>query len=157
MDNTLNLVIEKLKENEEIPYDLLYLADESAEAIEDYIQRGTCYVAKLNDQVIGEYVLLPTRPFTIELVSVAIKEEYQNKGFGKQLVKHAIETARKSPYKTMEIGTGDAGIGQLALYQKCGFTIYGVDMDFFKKYYDVSFLENGIECRHMVRLKMDFV
>ena len=157
MSNTPNLVIERLKENEEIPYSLLYLADESAEAIEDYIHRGTCYIAKLNDEVIGEYVLLPTRPFTIELVSVAIKEEYQNKGFGKQLVKHAIETARKSPYKTMEVGTGDAGIGQLALYQKCGFSMCGIDIDFFTKYYDKSFSENGIECRHMVRLKIDFV
>lgn len=55
----------------------------------------------------------------------------------------------------LEVGTGNAGISQLALYQKCGFTIIEIDFDFFRKNYTESIFENGIEYRHMVRLGMD--
>lgn len=55
----------------------------------------------------------------------------------------------------LEVGIGNAGMGQLALYQKCGFTIIGTNFDFFRKNYTERIFENGIECRHMVRLGMD--
>ncbi|WP_298614537.1 hypothetical protein [uncultured Odoribacter sp.] len=62
---------------------------------------------------------------------------------------------RRKGAQMLEVGTGNAGIGQLALYQKCGFTIIEIDFDFFRKNYTESIFENGIECRHMVRLSMD--
>ncbi|HCO66890.1 MAG TPA: GNAT family N-acetyltransferase [Dysgonomonas sp.] len=141
--------------DKEYPYDLLYLADPSEEAVADYLHRGKCYVAYSEDKIVGEYVLLPTRPFTIELVNVAVAEEYHGKGIGKKLVKHAISMAKNQKYKVIEVGTGDAGIGQLALYQKCGFMMASIDFNFFKKHYSETIIENGIECRHMVRLSMD--
>ena len=143
-------------ENEEvIPYELLYLADPSEEAVKEYLKRGILYKGYIKEELAGVYVLLPTRPFTIELVNLAISEKYQNQGLGKQLVYHAIETARKENYKVIELGTGNSGIGQLALYQKCGFTICSVDFDFFRKHYPEPIFENGIECRHMIRLHKD--
>lgn len=78
----------------------------------------------------GVYVLLPTRPVTVELVNIAVAEEQQGRGIGKQMVMHAIQTARRDGYSVMEVGTGNSSIGQLALYQKCGFRIVAVDMDF---------------------------
>jgi len=152
MGFTINL----LKKDEPLPYDLLYLADPSEEAVAYYTSNGFCYVGRTEDgTIIGEYVLLPTRPFTIELVNVAVKEEFQNKGYGKKLVLHAISEAKEKNYKTIEVGTGNAGIAQMALYQKCGFTITSVDFDFFRKHYSERMYENGIECRHMIRLSMD--
>lgn len=74
---------------------------------------------------------------------------------GKQLVLHAIQTAKTRGYRTIEIGTGNSGIGQLALYQKCGFRIVGVDIDFFIRHYSEVIYENGIQCRDMVRLSQD--
>ncbi|MFR9164982.1 MAG: GNAT family N-acetyltransferase [Dysgonomonas sp.] len=150
-----DIKIRKLKEEDEIPYDLLYLADPSKEAVGDYLERGFCYVAEIGNIVIGVYVLLPTRPFTAELVNLAVDEDYQNKGLGKMLVNHAIDTAKNLNYKVLEVGTGNAGIGQLALYQKCGFTIVSVDFDFFKRHYSEPIFENGIECEHMIRMRMD--
>ena len=147
--------IRKLREDDIIPYDLLYMADPSVEAIKDYLARGCCYIGCLDNMIIGVYVLLPTRPFTVELVNLAVNEKYQNIGYGRLLVYHAIETARDENYRVMEVGTGNAGIGQLALYQKCGFTIYAVDFDFFSRHYDEPVFENGIECRHMIRMRMD--
>lgn len=148
--------IRPLAEGGEPPFALLYLADPSEEAVRDYLARGTCYVAHSADgRIVGEYVLLPTRPFTAELVNVAVDEEFQGQGYGRMLVMHAIETARGGGYRTLEVGTGDAGIGQLALYQKCGFAMSHIDTDFFRRHYPEAIFENGIECRHMVRLGMD--
>lgn len=65
---------------------------------------------------------------------------------------NAIQTAKSKGYKTIEVGTGNSSIGQLALYQKCGFRITGIDMDFFIKHYPEEIFENGIQCRDMVRL-----
>lgn len=101
------------------------------------------------------YVLLPTRPHTVELVNVAVSEGQQGKGFGKQLVMHAIREAGKEGYQTIEIGTGNSSIGQLALYQKCGFRVVGVDADFFIRHYSEEIFENGIQCRDMIRLSQD--
>ena len=140
---------------DEIPFDLLYLADPSEEAVSDYLRRGTCYGGFREGAIVGEYVLLPTRPFTAELVNLAVKEEFQNRGIGKELIRHAVETAREQGYKTLELGTGNAGIGQMALYQKCGFTITHVDLGFFRRHYPEPFSENGIECPDMIRMRMD--
>ncbi len=102
----------------------------------------------------GEYVLLETRPQIVELVNVAVTESKQGLGIGKQLVQHAIQTVRHKGYKAIEVGTGNSSIGQLALYQKCGFRITGVDKDFFILHYSDPIYENGIQCRDMVRLAM---
>lgn len=42
--------------DEEPPMDLLLLADPSWVIVEEYLQRGECYVAESNDQIIGVYI-----------------------------------------------------------------------------------------------------
>lgn len=147
--------IRKLGKNEKPPMDLLLLADPSQEIVEEYLNRGDCFVAESEHCIVGVFVLLPTRPETIEVVNVAVTEELHGRGIGKQLVQHAIRTAQTKGYKTIEVGTGNAGIGQLALYQKCGFRIIGVDLDFFIKHYPGDIYENGIHCRDMIRMSQD--
>lgn len=147
--------IRKIGDNESLPYNLLYLADPSQDAVSDYTQRGTCYIGLVDGVVAAVCVLLPTRPFTIELVNLAVGDEYQGQGYAKRMISYVVNVAKENNYKVMEVGTGNAGIGQLALYQKCGFTISSVDFDFFRKHYPEPIFENGIECRHMVRLSMD--
>lgn len=147
--------IRKLYKDEVPPLDLLLLADPSEEMIMGYLQRGTCYIAEDENSVIGVFVLLPTRPGTIELVNVAVIKRHQGKGIGKKLVMFAIDKARESGYQSIEIGTGNSSIGQLALYQKCGFRIIGIDPDFFITHYSEEIYENGIQCRDMIRLKLD--
>lgn len=142
-------------DNESIPYNLLLLADDSKDAIEDYISRGRCYGTYINQSIVGIYVLLKTRAFTMELVNIAVKNEYQNKGIGKRMVLDAINRARLENAEVLEVGTLNCGINQLALYQKCGFRITNVDRDFFKKHYEEKLMENGIECLDMIRLSID--
>ncbi|WP_419893354.1 GNAT family N-acetyltransferase [Oceanobacillus kimchii] len=148
-------MIRRLKEIENAPMKLLLLADPSESIVIEYLQRGSCYVLEKNNQVIGEYVLIPTRPETIEIVNVAVDESFHGQGFGKKLILHAIEESKKLGYKTIEIGTGNSGVNQLALYQKCGFRMIGIDRDFFMRHYDEPIFENGIQVIDMVRLSMD--
>ena len=77
------------------------------------------------------------------------------RGIGKFLVKDAIKRAKGKGYKTIEIGTGNSSIGQLALYQKCGFRITGIDKDFFIRNYGEEIFENGIQCQDMLRLAQE--
>lgn len=147
--------IRKICGDELAPMDLLLLADPSQDIVEEYVSRGECFVAESDQQIIGVYVLIPTRPGTAELVNVAVAEEHHGKGIGKLLVMDAIQTARTKGYKTIELGTGNSSIGQLALYQKCGFRIVGVDADFFIRHYTEKIFENGIQCRDMIRLSQD--
>ena len=83
----LNIEIRKLMPNEAPPMNLLLLADPSSKLVEAYLQRGQCYVAVSGSDVVGEYVLLPTRPETVELVNVAVDEKFQGQGIGKLLIK----------------------------------------------------------------------
>ena len=149
------MIIRKLLPGEPFPMELLLLADESLELVEEYIQRGQCFVAEADHIIIGEYVLLPTRPATVELVNIAVNESWQGRGIGKQLVNHAVQHARILGYQTIEIGTGNSGFGQLALYQKCGFRMVGIDRDFYVRHYAEEIHENGIQLRDMVRLSQD--
>ena len=147
--------IKRLDNNEEIPYDLLLLADPSIEIINDYINRGECYAAYANNNIVGSFVIIRTRPLTLELVNVSVRAEYQGKGIGKRLIQSAIELAKQENAKVLELGTGNSSINQLALYQKCGFRIVGVDRDFFRRHYKEKIIENGIECIDMIRLRLD--
>ncbi|TCS93609.1 GNAT family N-acetyltransferase [Hazenella coriacea] len=146
------LQIRRLKENEIPPKSLLMLADPSPIMINSYLHRGICFVAEKERETVGCYVLLETRPQTVELVNIAVSEVDQGRGMGKKLVLHAIETARSMGCRTIEIGTGNSSLAPLALYQKCGFRIVGVEPDFFVHHYDEEIMENGIPCRDLIRL-----
>lgn len=141
--------------DEQLPMTLLLLADPSERLVMEYVSRGRCYIAETPEGIVGVYVLLPTRPDTVELVNIAVDETQQGKGIGKRLVLHAIREARDLGYGTIEVGTGNSGVAQLALYQKCGFRIVGVDRDFFLRHYEEPIYENGIQVLDMVRLSQD--
>ncbi|RIO99278.1 GNAT family N-acetyltransferase, partial [Staphylococcus gallinarum] len=48
--------------------------------------------------------------------------------------------------------TGNSSIGQLAFYQKAGFRIVAVEMNYFVNNYEDPIYENGILCRDLIRL-----
>jgi len=140
---------------ESIPNDLLLLSDPSLEVINEYINQCISFTAKSNGKTIGALLLLKTRPRTMEIMNISVYEDYQNKGIGKQLINKAIDYSKEHEIKTLEIGTGNPGIYQMLLYQKCGFRIIGVDLDFFRRNRNEKIYENGIECRDMIRMRLD--
>ncbi len=135
--------------------ELLLLADESEASVADYIGRGTCYATYDDGRIVGQYVLIHTRPLTAEVVNIAVTPDRQRQGIATALLAHAVDTARRAGFRLLEIGTGDCGLGQIALYERCGFVRCGIDEDYFRKHYPAPIFENGLECRHMVRLRME--
>ena len=156
MENNIcsyNFKIERLANKAELPMNLLLLADPSEEQVMSYVNEGECYVAVAHDEIVGVYVLLLNyEQSTAEIMNVAVAEQMQGKGLGKKLVLHALEVAKSLSMSKVEIGTGNSSIGQLALYQKCGFRITGIVENFFVDNYPDPIVENGIQCRDMVRL-----
>ena len=89
----MDVNISLIEANEDAPFELLLLADPSEKLVREYLRRGQCFIATNNDEVIGVVVLIRTRPETLEIVNVAVHEDHQNKGIGKNLVLFAINNA----------------------------------------------------------------
>ena len=93
-------------------------------------------------------------PFTMELVNLAVEESCQGRGVGKRLIRHAVETARNAGCTVLEVGTGNPNRATGPLP-----TLRILDrfdrQRFFSRHYREKIIENGIECRHMIRLKME--
>ncbi|WP_203248232.1 GNAT family N-acetyltransferase [Sporosarcina beigongshangi] len=146
------MFIRKLNKHEIPPFELLLLADPSREMVEEYLAIGECRVAEIAGEIVGVYVLVKLDVETMEIMNVAVDERMHGRGIGRKLIEDAIQTARELGYHSLEVGTGNSSIGQLALYQKCGFRIEGVIKDFFIDNYEEAIFENGIQCRDMTRL-----
>lgn len=144
----------KLQPHESPPYDLLLLADPSRQLIETYLADGECYIVEEEGGIIGVFVVIELNKETIEIKNIAVREDLQGQGTGKNLVFDAIRIAKENGYEFVEIGTGNSSIGQLALYQKCGFRISGIIKDYFVDQYDEIIMENGIQCMDMIRLEL---
>lgn len=147
--------IRRLENDEQIPLNLLLQADPSEQLIIEYTRNGECFVAQMKDQVIGSYVLYEKNIDTIELKNIVIKEDFQGQGLGKLLLFHSIKHARNKGYKAIEVGTGNSSLGQLAFYQKCGFRMIEIDQDFFIRQYSDIIIENGIQCKDMIILRLE--
>jgi len=141
--------------NKDAPMDLLFLADPSEELVRSYLEKGVCYIAESDGETVGVVLIMETKPETFEIMNVAVKENFQNKGIGKRLLLFVIDEIKKGDSKTIEIGTGNPGVVQMLLYQKCGFRIVDIDFDFFRRNYAERIYENGIECRDMIRMRID--
>ena len=148
-----NLSISAIRDDETIPYDLLLSADPSEAALRAYLPHSTIYLAYINDELIAEYVLYPIGADAIEIKNIAVEEAYQGKGIGKKLLEDATQRATEAGYKTISIGTSNASIWQLYLYQQQGFELSALKMDFFIYNYTEPIYENGIQCKHMLMLK----
>lgn len=151
------MVIKKLDQSLIIPWDLLLLADPSKKLVEEYLKNGQIYVAIINDKVVGEYVLLDRGNGLVEIMNIAVDERFQGQGIGKQLIMHAIQIAKESGFKVIEIGTSNASHAQLSLYQKCGFKIDHIKKNFFIDNYDEEIFDNGIKCIDMIMLSQNIV
>lgn len=141
---------------ENIDKGLLLLAEPEIKNIEEYLSKSTCHVCSLKDNIIGAILSIETRPKTREIMNISVYPEYQNQGIGKRLIEMAINKAKEDGIKIMEIGTGNPGVVQMLLYQKCGFRIVGIDFDYFRKNHKERIYENGIECRDMIRMRLEF-
>lgn len=142
-----------LNNAEKIPYNLLLLADESVEAIDKYINDCDIYVLESNHTIIAVYALQVTNNETAEIKNIAVSERHQGQGIGKLLLKDASVRAIDNGFREILIGTADASIRQLDLYQEVGFEIFDKRSNFFIDNYPEPIFENGIQLKDMIMLR----
>jgi ribosomal protein S18 acetylase RimI-like enzyme len=139
---------------------LIYLADDSAQEVHGYYQRGTLYALDAADaQPIGMVLAIPQPDGSVELKAVAVAERLHGRGVGTRLLHAVLDRLRADDVELVFLGTSSAGIGQLAYYQKAGFRLLRIERDFFspERGYPTGIEENGIPVRDMVWMDQDLV
>jgi ribosomal protein S18 acetylase RimI-like enzyme len=150
------MTLRKINENEEIPYDLLLLADETKEAIDKYIHDCEVYILDDSEDIaVAVFALYAIDKHTIELKNIAIHPNHQNKGLGSKLIGEVAKIASNNYYKTVIVGTPTIAKLQLNFYQKNGFVKYAVKEDFFIINYSASIFDAGIQLKDMQMLKLE--
>lgn len=142
----------KIEKNSEIPYELLLLADETVEAINQYIYKCDIYLLHDDTESIAVMALCKNSDTELEIKNIAVIESYRSKGIGSILIKKAKEIALDNHYKVLSVGTSDTGFQQIRFYEKNGFMKTGIRKDFFINNYPSPIYENGLQMRDMVLL-----
>ena len=137
---------------------LLRLADDSESEVRGYYQAGDLYV--IDDDAgrpLGLILAIPLPDGAVELKAVAVDAERQGEGIGKRLIRDVLADLKEGGVTRVVVGTGSAGIGPLALYQKAGFRLWRIERDYFTpaRGYPDGLAENGIPLRDMVWLDLD--
>ena len=137
---------------------LLFLADDAEDHVRAHLDDGTLFGLVEDDHdgaaFIGAVQCVPRadEEGTVELTLVAVAESHQSQGIGKQLLAMVLEELRAAGHTRAVVGTSNAGIGEIAYYQKCGFRMLSVERDYFDEArgYDGTATENGIVHRDLV-------
>ncbi len=150
--NIPNLIFHKLDKSDQIPYDLLLLADPSKDLVDEYVKQSEVFIAIENEETLGVIVLFPLTTKAVEIKNLAVKPEFQGKGIGSYLIENALKVAALNKKESICIGTANSSVDQLYLYQIHGFEITEIKKDFFVNNYPKPIYENGIQAKHMLVL-----
>lgn len=155
MTDSRPIYIRRSHKNEETPYHLLLLADETKEAIDKYLYDGELYVAKHEDKLVAVFVLETTGKDTIEIKNIAVTKELQGNGIGTRLLEFILDNARSRGFKFLIVGTCDQCFKEIAFYKKSGFRISAVRQNFYAENYKQPIYENGVPVINMIVLSMN--
>ncbi|NLR91717.1 MULTISPECIES: GNAT family N-acetyltransferase [Flammeovirga] len=147
--------IKLFKEGNELPYDLLLLADETIDAINKYIHDSEIYTYELEGETVGVYAYQLVGEDSIEIKNIAVSEKVQGEGIGQELLAHAIKNAKKRGFHYIFIGTANAAIKQLYVLQKMGFRFHEIRKNYYIEKYDQPMYEDGIQLNHQLVLRKE--
>ena len=134
---------------------LFELAEDSAIALDDYLDEGLVLVATADDAVVGHLQLTPAAEAgTREIKNMAVIEARQGSGIGRQLVSAACELAKGDGAERLVVSTAAADVGNLRFYQRQGFRMLAIERDAFTPAtgYPSRVVIEGIELRDRVWL-----
>lgn len=143
--------IKIIESNKKDFLDLLLLADEQENMIDKYLDRGILF-ALYDEGLKSICIVTDEGNGSYELQSLATYEQFQGKGYGKNLVSH-IYSYYKDKGKTMLVGTGDIP-WILSFYERCGFVFSHRIENYFLDHYNIPMFEDGIQLKDKVYLKM---
>ena len=132
---------------------LFELADDSRAQIDGYIDLGRILVAR-NEQgdIVGHLQLVPASPDTVEVKSIAVREDHQRRGIGGRLINRALTICRDEGARIVTVTTATADIDNLRFYQRRGFRAMAITHDVFTEAhgYPPQLEANGIPVRDSI-------
>lgn len=148
--------IKMITENKKQFLYLFLLADEQEDMIDRYLEagdmfalydgglKGVCVVARPEGQEADS---------VYEIKNIAVRKEYQRKGYGKKLMEHVVchYTGR---CRAMLVGTGDSPF-IISFYERCGFRYSHHVKNFFIENYNHPMFEDGVQLTDMVYLRKE--
>lgn len=143
----------KVDKESDIPYELLLLADETREAIDQYIFKSDIYVLNDNLRDIAVMALYKNSDTELEIKNMAVTSDFRSQGIGSILIDNAKQIAKLNHYSSLLVGTSDTGFQQIRFYEKNGFVKKKIRKDFFIQNYPTPIFENGIQMRDMIVLE----
>ncbi|WP_404406177.1 GNAT family N-acetyltransferase [Jeotgalibacillus malaysiensis] len=134
--------------------DWLLLADDSEDAVRSYIDYGDLYVIHIEEQVAGVVLFITLSEHSVELKNIALSVDQRGKGLGKEAIDAAVKLYKDNGFKTMNVGTANSSIENLAFYQKAGFRMFSIIKDYFADY-DPPVYEHGIRRLDLVMFERE--
>lgn len=143
--------IKEVKDNKKQFLSLLLLADEQENMIEKYIDRGIMYVLDDEGIIKAECIITDEQNGVLEIKNLAVKPEYQRKGYGKVMIDFIIKNY-KEKYSILQVETGDSTL-TIPFYEQCGFIRSHYIKNFFIDNYEQPIYEDGIQLIDMIYLQ----
>lgn len=148
----MKYTIKEIQNNKKKYLDLLLLADEQEDMIDRYLETGKMFILNDNDTKCVA-IVTELNKTECELKNIAVYPTSQGKGYGQTMVRYLIDLFLNK-YKTMYVGTGDVPKA-LRFYEKCGFQPSHKLENFFLDHYNEPMIEDGIQLKDMVYLRID--
>lgn len=135
---------------------MLLEADEGEERIRTALldPAYTAYASWLDGQLIGAAVVRWEEKDPSEILYVQIAVSLRGRGYGKQIIRALQDELPRHGGRSLQVGTGNSSLENIAFYQKCGFRMYEVRRGYFS-YIHPPLLEHGIVLRDMLVLRYD--
>ena len=145
------MVIKEIK-NKRDYLPLLLLADEQEDMIDLYLDRGTMFVLENDGIVKGECVVTDEGDGVLEIQNLAVAQEFQGNGYGKELIKFVADHY-KNQYEVLQVGTGDSPL-TVPFYEHCGFIQHHIIKNYIVDHYEQPIFEGGKQLIDKVYLRM---
>jgi ribosomal protein S18 acetylase RimI-like enzyme len=131
-------------------------AEEGEERIRAALLDPTCtaYASWLDGRLAGAAVIRWGEDEPSEIVYIAVIPDLRGRGYGKQIMHFFQEELSRRGGHTLQVGTANAALDNIAFYQKCGFRMFEIRRDYFA-YIQPPIAEHGIVLRDMLVLRYD--
>lgn len=110
---------------------LFELAEDSGSQLDSYIMAGRVLVARSGGEIAGHLQLMNDEPGRVEIKNIAVREDLQGQGIGRQLVREALARLAAENVSTVRVATASADIDNLRFYQREGFRMHSIERDTF--------------------------
>ncbi len=142
--------IKEVREDKKQYLNLLLLADEQENMIDQYLTNGTMYVLEDNG-VKAECVVLDVGGGVLEIKNIATDPQFHGKGYGRALIEFIIKKYKRD-YSILQVGTGDSP-STIPFYERCGFIRSHMIKNFFVDHYDHPIYDGSVKLIDMIYLR----